>query len=470
MASLLRQTRVRLAIAYSGIFSLVALVAAVAVWLAIARIVYSGIDESLVAAAQPLQSAVESGADRPLGGGSTLGAAPASLGSSAIVALLFDREGNLLDRTGLTPAAADLASIAREAEASAAPRLTTATIDGVPQRVRANPVRLRGGQVEVLVLVRSRAEAGQLLSTTASVLGAGILVLLVAATVLGYGLAGTALRPVREISAEARAFSEHDLHRRITLDLPDDELGDLALTFNGMLARLETAFDSLGRFTADAAHELRAPLTIIRTEAEVALRRERSPQEYQASLATVLSEAERLGRIADQLLMLARAESGALETQMKDVDLAVLVDDAVRLWTPLAGERGITVIGGMAERGTVRGDPDLLRRLLDNLVDNALRHTPTGGEVRLGGKLVDRTWQLVVADSGPGVPDAARASIFERFSRADQARTREAGGAGLGLALCKAIAELHQGSISLDQAGGGGARFIVVLPVAPGAS
>jgi two-component system, OmpR family, heavy metal sensor histidine kinase CusS len=315
------------------------------------------------------------------------------------------------------------------------------------------------------VVVRSLAEADQIISTTASVLLVGIAVLMVAATVIGYGLARTALRPLREMTAAAREFSEHDLHRRIELDLPADELGDLADTFNQMLARLETAFDSLRRFTADAAHELRAPLTLIRTEAEVTLKRPRSAAQYQASMGTILAESERLGRMADQLLMLARAEAGALAPQMSDVELAQLVADTLRLWLPLAAAEEVTLIADSPGKGSVKGDPDLLRRLLDNLIDNAIRHSPRGGQVLVSAKRVRGNWELIVADSGAGVPEAARASIFDRFSRADHARARETGGAGLGLALCKAIAELHRGSISLEERPGGGARFVVRLPV-----
>jgi heavy metal sensor kinase len=462
-----RQTGVRLALAYSGIFSLVALVAAGAVWLTITSVEYSGIDDSLAAEAKALQPAVASDTGHALSGLSAPGDVSGTAGVG-IAALLFDRDANLIDRTAQGPPAADLIPVVR-AVSSGSPVLSTVRVDGIPQRIRASLVQAQAGQTEVLVVVRSMAQADQIISITASVLLVGMAVLMVAATVIGYGLARTALRPVREMTAAARAFSEHDLHRRIELDLPADELGDLADTFNQMLARLETAFDSLRRFTADAAHELRAPLALIRTEAEVTLKRPRSAAQYQASLGTILSESERLGRMADQLLMLARAEAGALAPQVSDVELAQLVADTVRLWLPLAAEQEVALIADGPDQGSVRGDRDLLRRLLDNLIDNAIRHSPPRARVLVSAKRVGRNWELVVADSGPGVPEVARGSIFDRFSRADQARARETGGAGLGLALCKAIAELHHGSISLEEQPGGGARFVVRLTgAAPG--
>jgi heavy metal sensor kinase len=258
--------------------------------------------------------------------------------------------------------------------------------------------------------------------------------------------------------------SERDLHRRIELDLPPDELGELADTFNGMLARLETAFDSLRRFTADAAHELRAPLALMRTEAEVALSRPRTEEQYRTSLQTVLAEAERLGRLAEQLLMLARADAGALVAQMTKVDLPNLVDETCGRWRYLAARDEVTLVDRLPDEGYVWGDLDLLRRLLDNLLDNALRHSSRGGKITVSCTLVDPSWEIVVADAGPGVSPEMRPLLFERFARADAARRRDTGGAGLGLALCAVIARIHTGSIALEDGPGPGARFVVRLP------
>ncbi|MFN2466394.1 MAG: ATP-binding protein [Candidatus Dormibacteria bacterium] len=465
MTAWLRQTRVRLALAYSGLFSLVALVAALGFSLAIARAEYAAIDDSLSAASASIQGTLAAGGGLP--GSGALHDASGAPGGGGIASFLFDAGGRLLESAGQGPPASAIALIVRQAATTNSVITVTTVVGGTPQRVRAIPLHAQPQDTRVLAVTRSRAEADQVVATTGTVVVLGMLVLIVAASVLGYGLAGTALRPVREIVTAARALSEQDLHRRITLDLPPDELGQLADTFNSMLARLETAFDSLGRFTADAAHELRAPLTLIRTEAEVTLSRPRSAKQYQASLAAILAEARRLGRMADQLLMLARAEAGALVTQMSDVDAAALVAETARIWQPLATERGLVVAGNAGTGAPLRGDADLLRRLLDNLIDNALRHAPSGSTVEVGARQVGRVWEVSVSDTGPGVPEAARASIFERFSRADQSRTRQTGGAGLGLALCAAIAQLHNGSVRLEDGPGPGARFVVTLPVAP---
>jgi heavy metal sensor kinase len=284
------------------------------------------------------------------------------------------------------------------------------------------------------------------------------------ASVSGYWLGGRVLRPVRIIAETAQDLSEHDLHRRIDLDLPPDELGDLASTLNGMLARLEAAFGSLQRFTADAAHELRAPLALMRTEVEVALRGEIGPDDARHVLETVVAEVQRLSRIADQLLLLARADAGVLETLRVDVDVTDVLEETAARWQPTLRERGIelrTSIPGQG--GTVLADGGMLRRLLDNLLDNAARHTPAAGLIRLGGESTPGGWELSVADSGPGIDPALRPRIFERFTRADQARGRDTGGAGLGLSLCSAIAELHGGTLTLDDTVRG-TRWVLRLP------
>jgi len=461
-----RQTRVRLTLAYSGTFSLVALVAAAALWGALATVEYGAVDDGLVTQARALEAALNASSGLTIpgnGSAATTAGADARLG---VGAFLFDGQARLLDGTRPLGDRGAMVLAVQPAFNSGSPVLKTQAIEGRNQRLRASRLIRPDGETRVLVVTRSLAETDQVVFTTAVVLLLGTAMLVVAASVLGYGLAGTALRPVREIAAAARTFSEEDLHRRIVLDLPSDELGQLADTFNTMLERLETAFESLRRFTADAAHELRAPLALIRTEAEVTLGRTRSPSQYQASLGTILQETTRLGRLADQLLLLARADAGALAAQMGPVDLPALVDEAVTLWKPLAGERGaiVEIIGNPV--GGVRGDRDLLRRLLDNLLDNAVRHSPPGGHVGLSCEFSGHDLEIRVTDAGEGVSAGARASIFDRFTRGDDSRGRHTGGAGLGLALCAAIAQLHDGTITVDDAEGGGARFIVRLPAA----
>jgi heavy metal sensor kinase len=331
-------------------------------------------------------------------------------------------------------------------------------------RVLAQPVELGNGRTGILAVTRPIQELQDTLLHLGVLLAGAVALLAVVVAVLAYRLAGRALRPVRLIAATARDLSEHDLHRRLAMDLPNDELGELASTFNGMLARLEAAFRSLQQFTADAAHELRAPLALLRAELEVSLRRVRTPAEYQVSQQVALAEVERLAALVDRLLMLARADAGALDPRFEEVDLGDLIEETVERWRPLADLHDVETRAEVRREGIAIADPDLLRRLVDNLLDNAVRHTPAGGTVIVSVDETDAGWEIAVADTGPGIPPDQRDSLFERFSRGDASRARATGGAGLGLALCTVIAELHGGWIDLDDTVAHGARLRMSLP------
>jgi heavy metal sensor kinase len=323
------------------------------------------------------------------------------------------------------------------------------------------------GQSGGLVLGRPIQEVQYSLVTGAILLAAVSGTLGIIACVLAYSLSGRALRPVCAMAATAHHITEHDLHRRISIDLPKgDELGELARTFNDMLDRLEAGFQTLQQFTADAAHELRAPLAVIRAEIEIALRQPRSADALRSTLQAALEEVLSMSRTLDQLLLLARADAGQLDIADDLFDLPDLLEETVARWRAVAVEHSIELRTAIPANGELRGDRDLIRRLLDNLLSNAIRYTPEGGQVELSAKPVGGQWEITVSDSGPGVPPEARARIFDRFYRADKARRRGQGHAGLGLALSKRIAELHGGNIRLanEPSELGGARFVVQLP------
>jgi two-component system heavy metal sensor histidine kinase CusS len=336
------------------------------------------------------------------------------------------------------------------------------TIGVVQERVRAQRLGVNNGPNVVLVVSRAMAEEqGTIMRTELLLLGT-VVALTAVASLLGYLVAGRALRPVRVIAATAREISERDLHRRIELSLPPDELGELAATFNEMLSRLEASFTSLRRFTADAAHELRAPLAVMLADAQVSLRRDRSPEEYRQTLGTISGEIERLSRQADHLLVLARADVGALGALRETVDLPDFLEERVAQWRPLIAERGLAVATDLPDAGRLPADVELLRRLVDNLLDNAVKHTPRGGTISVLAAREADWWRIEVADTGPGIPEPLRDHVFERFTRGDPARGRDSGGAGLGLALAAAVAHAHGGSVVLGD--GPGARLIVRLP------
>jgi signal transduction histidine kinase len=227
------------------------------------------------------------------------------------------------------------------------------------------------------------------------------------------------------------------------------------------------AFDSLQQFTADAAHELRAPLALLQAELEVSLRRTRTPNEYATSERVALAEVERLRRLVDRLLILARSDASAVQPFMQRVDVGDLLEETAERWRHVAGEKSVVIDVDLAVEGSLNGDPELLRSLLHNLLDNAVRHTPAGGRVGVRAERNTSTWHISVSDTGAGISAGMRDSIFRRFTRGDAARSPGTGGAGLGLALCRVIAEMHGGRITVGDHAGGGANFEVTLPAPP---
>ncbi|MDQ6742673.1 MAG: ATP-binding protein [Candidatus Dormibacteraeota bacterium] len=464
MREQLRRTRVRLTLVDLGAFALVAVLAAVGFWLAFRTVEYQAVDSGLVAQSHLVEAQIlENSGQQTADGGEPL---PGETDTGiAVGALLLSSEGKVLGRSGPIHDPPGLAAAGARPANSGAGCCQTTVLAGQSIRILAVPVDLPGGGRGTLVLGRPVDELQETLLRVGFLLAAVVAILVAGAGALGYWLAGRALRPVGVMAATARQISEQDLNRRIGLDLPPgDELGELAATFNSMLARLEASFQGLRRFTADAAHEFRAPLALMRTQVDVTLRRPRSAAEYEASQRALLPEIERLSRLSDQLLLLARADAGALAPRHEVIDVPEFLEDTVERWRPVARERRVEILSQLPLEGSLTADADLMRRLLDNLVDNAIRHTPPGGSVSVTATEKPGWWELAVRDTGPGVDPAFRPRLFERFARADEARSSSTGGAGLGLSLCAAIVHAHGGAISLEDSGLPGANFVVRLP------
>ena len=276
-------------------------------------------------------------------------------------------------------------------------------------------------------------------------------------------LAGRALRPVREITGQAEEIEARSLKRGISAYSDTAEYHRLVQVLNSMLSRLQGSFDAQRRFTADASHELRSPLTAMRGELELALRRERDPEEYRRVIGSTLEEAVRLSRMAEDLLTLARTDAGAVKAHTTPVDVAQLVGDVAERLRTTAMARDVTVrVDAVGDTSAV-ADADMLGRAAWNLLDNATRHAPPGStvDVRVEGN-GDRV-TLEVLDRGPGLGHTPPDQVFERFFRADASRSVE-GGTGLGLAIVKAIAEVHHGTVEAGARPGGGARFVLRIP------
>jgi heavy metal sensor kinase len=234
-----------------------------------------------------------------------------------------------------------------------------------------------------------------------------------------------------------------------------------------MIARLERSFEEIRRFTADAAHELRTPLTILRTEAEVALRMPREPEQYRSILEDQLEELERLSRLAERLLFLSRGDAGLVPVARHPVDLCEVVDKVVEHMRVVATEKGVRLKTEGASACSVPGDEDQLRRLLFNLLDNAIKFTPAGGTVTIDISRDDAKAQVVVRDCGIGIPPEHLPHVFQRFYRVDPTREEAVSGTGLGLAIARSIAEAHGGSIAIESIVGKGTRVTLTLPIKP---
>ena len=314
-------------------------------------------------------------------------------------------------------------------------------------------------------LVVVAASLDEIRATTRVLLGllvaGGLGVVLLA--VLGGGvLVRRGLRPLEEMASVAEGITARRLDQRMALRAPPREVGRLAGTFNAMLDRLHAAFETQRRFVADASHELRTPLATIRGRSEVLLLSPTLDPQTREGLVLIRDEAGRMGRLVANLLLLARGDE-ARAIARRPVELDVLLLEVARQARALA--QGVSVTIGHEDQALVLGDADLLKQLLLNLVDNALTYTPPGGHVDLALYVADGHTRLAVRDTGPGIAPDELTRIFERFYRLDRARSRRSGGAGLGLAIARWIAEAHGGHIDVESTVGQGSTFTVVLPL-----
>jgi heavy metal sensor kinase len=388
-----------------------------------------------------------------------------ALGASLDIVRIWNRAGKLVyGREGSTRVTTSSSSPPNEIPATgqvAEERLS----DGRTARVVTHVVADQGRVQGYVQAGRATDEIESILARLRILGVGGLLVTLVVAGVGGSFLAGRALTPIERITREARRISADDLARRLDLNLPDDELGRLAEAFDEMLARLDGAFERQRRFTADASHELRTPLGIIRSQIDVALGRPRSAEYHARVLASVRDETDRLTRLTESLLTLARADDGEAIAR-HTVDCEDLVAEVGAHVAPRARDLGVHLSVQVGECPLVLGDANWLTQLLLNLLDNALRHTPRGGRVELSVQSTDQQVAISVADSGEGIAPEHLPHLAERFYRVDRARGRN-GGAGLGLAISAWIARVHGGVLHIESTVGHGTLATVLLPSTP---
>jgi len=283
----------------------------------------------------------------------------------------------------------------------------------------------------------------------------------------GYWISRRALAPVDEITRAAQSIGIQNLSQRLAVPRTADELQRLSETWNSMLARLEAAVKRLSQFTADASHELRTPVALIRTTAELTLRRERTPETYREALRQIVAESDRMAHLIEDLLLLARADAGLPTLPLDRVELTPLVRDVCEQGQVLAQSRQLDISAQVPDEPVyVEANDPALRRLLLLLVDNAVKYTPAGGHITLSVDREPGAATVTVRDTGIGIPDSALPHVFERFYRVDESRNRDAGGTGLGLSIAKWIAERHHASLEAESVVGQGSAFRVRFPMA----
>jgi heavy metal sensor kinase len=379
-----------------------------------------------------------------------------------VLCIVYDSTGAVYERT-------------KQLDAASVPPFPTS----IPEQTRSEDVTLPligrqrslvstltiGDDQYTVVLMTELEELDRRLAQLLTVLCMAGPAALIVAGGLGYVMARKAMAPLEQLDRQTGEITANRLNRRLPVANPGDELGRLAQTINAMIARLERSFAEIRRFTADASHELRTPLTVIRTEAELALDKPLTLAECQQLLGSILEECERLTRMTDQLLALAREDAAVSGSLPDRVDLRALVNVVVETMRPVAETKGLCLRASGNGTLTVRGDEARLRQVFYNLLDNAIKYTPEGGVIEVDSACRGGAAIVTLRDSGIGISQEHLPHVFERFYRVDKARSRAEGGTGLGLSIARSIVAAHGGEVQLESKPGQGTTCTVTLPM-----
>ena len=465
--------RARLTLWYVSLLGAILIAVIVLIYVLLSRALYVRIDDGLRAV---LQIAATSLANDLTEGQSVDDAARSTameLASRQQLVAIYDARGRLLGEAGREDdIVIPLPPPAEIPAGDDARLLTIVETDDLDDRHRLafRRMTIRPGIEYIVVAGSSLEPTDEELESLRAILVYVVPLSLVVAGIGGWFLARRSLSPVVAMAERARKIGVENLNERLPVANPRDELGRLAGTFNELLARLEASVEQQRQFMADASHELRTPVNIARTAASVTLQQTtRSEGEYRETLAIVEQEAIRLSRLVDDMFTLTRADAGSYPVRVTPMYLDEVIDDVVRASRVVAATRQVSIAVECIRPAPFTGDEDLIRRLLINVLDNAVRFSHTGGSVRVALDRSGGEYAVSVSDEGPGIAPEVQSRIFERFYRVDAARTREGvsdGGAGLGLALARWIANVHGGEIRLAASSRVGSTFVIALPVA----
>jgi heavy metal sensor kinase len=460
--------RGRLTLFWITVLAAVLLVVGGLIYVLLARALYSRIDDNLRAVVQitttSLTNDLGEGQDVEDAARSTA----AELSSRHQMLAIYDVEGRLLaeggrdedlritlpDVKGIPAADVMLVTVVEDEDTDDRHRLAV-------RRVSIPPV----GAGYLIVVGSPLEPTDDELESLREILAYVVPVALVLAGAGGWFLARQGLSPVAAMADRARRIGVEDLSARLPVANPRDELGRLAETFNALLGRLEASLVQQRQFMADASHELRTPVATTRTAAAVALQQpHRDEREYRETLAIVEEQTARLSRIVDDMFTLARADAGSYPVRSTPMYLDEVVEEVVRAARVLAGTKAVAIELTTIQSAAFTGDEDLVRRLVGNLLDNAVRHAPPRSAVLVGLAQTAAGYVISVSDRGDGIPPDLQPHIFERFYRGDTARTPAGGGAGLGLALARWIARAHGGDVTLARSSHEGTTFVARVP------
>ncbi len=387
---------------------------------------------------------------------------------------VFDEQGKLLasddQKPGETVLSDDLTAKLADKFSQSEKESAFFTTGGEDSELRVFAKKHIDGQNFSVIVAHSLDDDDELIDGFQTILLICVPLVLILASFGGYFLARKTLSPVAQMSETASRISATNLHSRLPVKNEKDELGSLATVFNSLLERLDNSFEQQKRFMADASHELRTPLAIVRGEAEVALSKEDRPNaELRESLGIVQDEGKRLTRIVEDLFTLARVDAGQFRANFSEIYLDELLADCVRKLRVLAEKRNISLEMNAAEEMPMKGDEQLLHRLFINLLDNAIKYNREGGSVSVEAKKSGGKYQITITDAGTGISKEDQSQIFERFYRADKARSRNfetaTSGAGLGLSIAQWIAKTHRADIELIRSDETGSVFCVVFTI-----
>jgi heavy metal sensor kinase len=462
----IESVRGRLTLYYVTVLAVALVIVCGLIYVLLARALFVRVDETLVAgigiAATSLSNDLDEGQDYEDAARSTVG----EQASAALMLAVYDPRGRLVAESGRDP---DLTITLPPVAAVPAAEALLETVlerDG-DDRHRLAFLRVSLPSAEYIVVAGADLDPmDEELAFLRRILAYIVPLALAVAALGGWFLARQSLSPVVAMADHARRIGVENLSERLPIANARDELGHLAATFNELLSRLESSLIQQRRFMADASHELRTPVTTTRTAAAVALQqRHREEGEYRETLRIVEEQAVRLSRVVDDMFTLARADAGTYPVRMTPMYLDELVDEVVRAARVVAGTRNVSIETALVASAAFTGDEELIRRMVANLVDNAVRHTPDGRSVRVELDPTDSGYAIAVKDQGPGIPVEIRTQIFERFFRGDPVRRSTAReGAGLGLALARWIARAHDGDVALARSSPSGSTFVASLP------